>query len=278
MAASTTDSEENVRAAVGLPPQPTPEEQAEQREAEEMQTQRRENGHRDPERSLNYQKKMNKLYAQKSAAERERDELRARLAQYEPAHGTENGNGHQEPPPQSAEPPRPELPAEQQPAQENYPVEVDPEFARQHQQHIENFQARLRANPDLQAELHKVADQAIKDGAQFPTELAFTAAQLENGPETLLYFLKNKEALARISAMEPVKAIEEIHKISHGLAFNAAQPDRRIPVSNAPPPIRALGGHSTRQATGLDDPNISQADFRRIRDQQERDWKRGVRR
>ena len=87
IAASTTDPLSAVRETVGLPAEPT---EDEKREADEMQTERRENGHRDPEQSAHYQKRFNKIFAQKSAAERraeaaewERDELRQHLAEIE---------------------------------------------------------------------------------------------------------------------------------------------------------------------------------------------------
>jgi hypothetical protein len=89
-AASTTDSLSAVRESVGLPPEPTPEEQFEQREGEEIRTARRENGHRVPEQSPHFQRRIDKIVAQRDEAERraeaaewERDELRQRLEQVE---------------------------------------------------------------------------------------------------------------------------------------------------------------------------------------------------
>jgi hypothetical protein len=60
--ASTTDGLSAVRETVGLPAEPTEEEK---REAEEIRTARREHGYRDPEQSPKFQRRIDRIVAQK---------------------------------------------------------------------------------------------------------------------------------------------------------------------------------------------------------------------
>jgi hypothetical protein len=97
-----------------------------------------------------------------------------------------------------------------------------------------------------------------------------------NSVEVAMHLLENPTVMERIARLSPSEVQWELARLSGRLEANGHS--RPAVISKAPPPITPLSGHPTRQPRSLDDPNISQADFRRIRDQQEREWKRGVRR
>ena len=99
-----------------------------------------------------------------------------------------------------------------------------------------------------------------------PTHVGQAILSTDNPKQIALYIVRHPEVHQRLVSLPPERAFLEIGRV-------AAQLERgngHQPVSRAPAPIKPLGGNSTRSARGLDDPDISQAEFRRIRDEQER--------
>jgi hypothetical protein len=304
IAASTTDPLSEVRRTVGLSPEPTEEEK---REPEQMQTERRENGHRrDPEESPRYQRRFDQIFAQKSEAERrasraeiENAELRQRLAEFqgnghmdralaaearaseleERLRAYEHGANGYEATPQSLpdEPPPDEIPTtshEAPPIEEpQQHAQPDHDRAARQQAHQKRFLDMVNNRPD--------ADQLIERFVKIPVspELEKTLSKVmldtPNSAELAMHLLENPDVMEKIARLSPNEAQWELARLSGRLEASNGQ-SRPVVLSKAPPPIGQLSGHPTRQPLTLDDPNISQADFRRIRDKQEKDWKRGV--
>jgi hypothetical protein len=270
-AASTTDKLEDVRAALGLPAEPTPEEKAEQ---QEMERERSENGHRDPQQSANFQRRFNKIYAQKSAAERraeaaesERDELRSRLEQLDRDVNApldralvaearlaeleaqlrsyeQNGanGGYANAPPAGEQPAPEELPIhEAPPANEQPEQHAPPQNERQlrQQAHQKRFLDMVNSRPD--------ADQLIERFVKIPVspelEKVLSKAMLNtpNSAELAMHLLETPEAMERIARLSPSEAQWELARLSGRLEGANGQP-RAVAVSHAPPPIRPLSG------------------------------------
>jgi hypothetical protein len=260
--ASTTDDFGKVRAAAGLPEHLIPEEQAEQ---QEMERQRTENGNQDLSRRA--QKRFDKVVGERYAAEqraeqaeRERDELRQRLQQYEgqsngntsqPAEqyerGRQNTNGHfpplQQVPEQSANEAQP--PAEQP----TEPPEMPPEHAR----HVAEFRRQLDADPEKAAALRDAIKQAKEQGLDTHAIAIPAAVECPNGPDVLLYVFKNRSVIDDLNQMRPEEVVGDIRRISAGLSFQPVRTPPAPVVSKAPEPVRPLGGHSTRQPVDLND-------------------------
>lgn len=95
-------------------------------------------------------------------------------------------------------------------------------------------------------------------------------------PDVVYFIAKHPEVAKDLWEMSPAKAIAEVGRIAAKLEAPAKEeppstvrkgPDK-LPVTSAPPPIKGLSGHSTKSAVSLDDPDISYADWRKMRDEQ----------
>ena len=276
IAASTTDPLSAVRETVGLPVEPTEEEK---REAEEMQTERRENGHCDPEQSPHYQKRFNKIFAQKSEAERrasqaeaENAELRERLAAiernqinapldralaaedraaeleerlraYEP-HGT---NGYANAPPASAEE---QSPLEQTPVDEAPPAEqhanegIPPEhqaFLAFQEHHNKKLMEILSKRSDGN-ELVARADGIIQGMRQdVNTAISHALQNSPNSEHVMVYLMEHPDLLHQANQLSPQDAFAATLRLAGRLEATNGQP-RTVVVSKAPPPISSLKG------------------------------------
>jgi len=304
---STSDNLAQVREAAGFSPESTPEEQAEQQEISQA---RIDNGNRSSieKMQLRIDRITGQRYEQErraEAAERERNELRQRLEQMESA----QTNGHLDralaaeyraaeleerlrayeqygsdayanaPPATPEEQSVEQIPAEQvpPPPPEQQPQQQAPptEEQRRQQQRQQRFLELLDKRPD--------AEELVKRFVSIPVspelERALSQAILNtpNSVEVAMHLVENFDVMQKISKLSPDQAQWELARLSGRLEANNSQP-RPVVISKAPPPIPALSGHPMRQSLGIDDPNISQSEFRKIRDQQERDWRRGVRR
>jgi len=273
--ASTTDDLSKVREAAGLPGELTEQEkqdQADRREAEEIRVQRLEDGSAATD-SKNFNKRYNKLFHQKHAAEEERDKWRAKAEEYERRLST-NGQAREQASEQQPAEPRQQPPeSEPQPEQPTEPVIADPVHAR----HVAAFRERLAQNPEKKQALEQAMQQAYSQQLDFPPIAVIAAAEMPNGEDVMLHVLQNPNIANALNKMNGPAVVQEIQRISAGLQFHPPARTQAPVASKAPAPIRPLSGHSTRQPLSLDEPDISQAEFRRIRDQQEKQWRRGVR-
>lgn len=100
--------------------------------------------------------------------------------------------------------------------------------------------------------------------------------ELDNGPEVVYFLANNPDVAKGIRDMNPIKAIAEIGRLAARLEAPPEQkssnpvtkgPDK-LPVSSAPPPIRPLSGHSTKQARSINDEDLSYTEWRKLRDEQ----------
>jgi hypothetical protein len=103
--------------------------------------------------------------------------------------------------------------------------------------------------------------------------------QLENGPAVVYFLAQNPKVAQKISGMPPVLAVAEIGRIAARLEKAPAEetptnntatrsPDRVPVVSKAPAPITPLKGGNLRPTKDLNDPDISFSEWRKIRDEQ----------
>ncbi len=83
----------------------------------------------------------------------------------------------------------------------------------------------------------------------------------DKGPELYYYFGNNTAELDRILSLPPVLRVGELGKIEARLQ-NPSTPTKK--VSRAPAPIQSEKGSAPKQVS-LDDPNLSQAEYRQLR-------------
>lgn len=300
--ASTTDTQDEVNQAAGgvpqneeqpeLKPPPTGDQQVESGEPVPESEQQPEKKPEDQPPPKNLSKKFDKLY-------REKKELEERLAALE---ARQNGQPAPEKPP--------EIPTEvaakfdtfdswsekrlaegklaniddfleardawkeardQQKAEKEAIAQAEQEIETTYQETVDAFKAQ-----------HEDWDEVVGESEiSIPTVVGNAIKQLENGPDVVYYLAKNPKEAQQIADLPPVRAVAEIGRIAarlekaapEGQETNATQnrgPDRPPIVSKAPAPIKPLSGHAVRTTPDLNDPNLSFAEYRRIRAEQEK--------
>lgn len=100
--------------------------------------------------------------------------------------------------------------------------------------------------------------------------------ELENGPAIVYLIASDRKLMQSLMGMSEARAIAEVGRMAARLEkepANEPEPQRkgpdRLPVSSAPEPIRPLSGHSTRSTVNLD--QLDYAEYRKIRDRQDKE-------
>jgi hypothetical protein len=297
--ASTTDDQAEVnRVAGAAPAEPNPEEMAaEEREAQEIQQQRRENGHRGPEHSPKYQKRIDRLTAMRSEAEAraeraeaENAQLRQMLQEYEwqtPAHAT-NGQPARTDEPQPAPQPEPastEEPFEQAPPAEqpqSSPATPRSEGAESQQQvnenllpehqaflkfqesHNEKLSGILSQRPDANQLVARAAPviQGMREDVSQAVALALQRSP--NSEHVMLHLLEHPDLLHDANRLNAADAFAATLLLAGRLGATNGQP-RSVVMSKAPPPISGLKG--TARTETKDPGEMSLPEYRKWYDQ-----------
>jgi hypothetical protein len=121
--------------------------------------------------------------------------------------------------------------------------------------------AQIRAQmPDLDS----VMEAAKTDGSPDVSPAVMDALlALPGGPEATVHLIKNPEARERLANLPDHVAVAAVADLAARLSSSG----KRV-RSNAPPPIRPVGGSSTKSSVPLDERPYSE--YRKIRDQQEK--------
>lgn len=92
----------------------------------------------------------------------------------------------------------------------------------------------------------------------------------ENGPEIMYELAKDRAEFERINKLPPLAAARAIGKIEARLAVQASDDKKQEPkkITKAPKPIDPVGGKSGSGEKSIFDPDISQAEYERIRAKQ----------
>ena len=125
---------------------------------------------------------------------------------------------------------------------------------------------------DLEEVLEQVSDVELNPAMQA------AIADTDVAPEILYHLAKNREELERINGLSPIKMVREIGKLELKLEGEAKKddksdddetPKKEIKKSRASEPITPLSAkRGTTQPKDLSDPNLSFAEYERIRSQQ----------
>lgn len=94
----------------------------------------------------------------------------------------------------------------------------------------------------------------------------------DNGPELMYELAKTREEFERINKLSPLAAARELGKIESRLAAAATEPKKEEPkkLTKAPKPIGPVGAMGGAVVKSIDDPNLSQAEYERLRMEQKR--------
>ncbi len=125
------------------------------------------------------------------------------------------------------------------------------------------------------AERYEDFEEVVGQDIQIPEAVKLAAIESENGADIVYYLGKHPEVCERLRQMSPVAAAVETGRISAALTANAepegqsAETVPQKPASKAPAPIKPVGGSARTSSVPLD--QLDYRDFRKLRDQQEKD-------
>ena len=295
--ASTTDNQDEVnRVAGAAPPEDTVVKEAPD---EQVDSEKQEAPPEKPKADANekMQRRIDKLTAQKSEAERRAQELakeleeeRARRADAAPV---------EEPVelPQSELRVRPKLgetinPRTGKPheTQEEYEDDLMDwrdeknaiEYTKNEQQRkanevLTNYNERV----DEFKAAHEDWGEVVGQNIDIPQGVQLAILEMENGPDVAYFLGLHPQVCRDLNAMSQPRAIVEIARISAKLEGPAEKqenenqrgqksgPDQVPVTSRAPAPIKPLSGHATKSTVSLD--QLDYAEYRKVRDKQEKE-------
>jgi hypothetical protein len=124
-------------------------------------------------------------------------------------------------------------------------------------------------------------DEVVGQEIDLPPGVGPAILELDNGPQVAYYLGTHAETLGKLNEMSPYLALAEVGRIAARLEkaapaeqetnnVSSRSPDRQPTVSRAPAPIAPLKGGGLRPSRSLSDPDISYADYRAIRDAEEK--------
>lgn len=133
-----------------------------------------------------------------------------------------------------------------------------------YQSHSQRVKAFAEKNEDFQDVIESVDDVMASPAVE---DIIVSS---ENGPELMYELAKNRDEYERICKLSPIAAAREIGKIEARLAPNSSEEKKPEPkkLTNAPKPIGIVGGSKGVVRKSIDDPDISQADYERLRAEQ----------
>lgn len=125
-----------------------------------------------------------------------------------------------------------------------------------HQNRINEFKAKVEDYDDV-----------IEEVADVPVSLAFQNLIIEsdNGPELIYELAKDRETLERLNSLPAMQLARELGRIEAKLSKPQKEEKK---VTSAPAPIKPVGKKTSGVKKSIYDPNLSQAEFERLRAEQ----------
>ena len=146
------------------------------------------------------------------------------------------------------------------------------ELARQQEQLIKEFQAKeeqlRKSDPDYDDIIEDFKDKYKHVNAP---EINQFIADSNVGPELFYHLANNHDIIDNLLKMSPLKRIATLGKLEDKLESKSTNSTKvQVPtVSKAPQPVSSEKGKPV-VSTRLDDPNLSQAEYRRLRQNKSR--------
>lgn len=136
----------------------------------------------------------------------------------------------------------------------------------EHETLVKSHQERLKSFTDKTADFEEVLENL--DGLHSPVAERIIL-ESESGPELLYELAKNPEEAKRICSLSPLAAARELGKIEARLTSKASPEKQETKkITKAPKPIEPVGGSKGSVAKSIDDPDLSQAEYEKLRAKQ----------
>lgn len=140
--------------------------------------------------------------------------------------------------------------------------EVKSEFQKRAQKYVEQVKTFAEEHEDFQEVMEDVDD--------IPMSVTVQEAILssENGPELAYQMAKNRDLYEQICRMPALQAARAIGKFEASLTKSETPAPKK--VTKAPPPPKPVGSNAVSSIKkSIDDPNLSQREYERLRAQQQ---------
>lgn len=214
-----------------------------------------------------WQKRVDRLTARNKQIEARAAELEARLAEYE------RGRAEKEPTPAPAhKPAQDDGPKLEDYATPNEWHDARSEWARDKQRQQEESAARDQQTREVwdahnariseaRAKYDDFDDVAKSSDLQIPNNAAMAIIEQPNSAEVAYYLATHADEAKKLIEMRPMQQIAAIARISDKLSSPPAPKPK--PASQAPAPIKPVGGHATGSTVDLG--SMSYQDYKRAR-------------
>jgi len=130
--------------------------------------------------------------------------------------------------------------------------------------HLDRVKSYSEKNPDFQELLDEVDDVPMSFAVQ---DLIVTS---ENGPALMHELAKNRAVFESICKMSPIAAARAIGAIEAKIASLGSEENLTKKTTTAPKPLSSVASGKSVVTKRLDDPNISQREYERLRAEQMR--------
>jgi hypothetical protein len=256
--ASTSDSQEDVNIAAGLPPEGIPEvppKTVEEKAFKEIREKKLGVSPKEQKRIDNLTKRASEAEARAAAAESRIAELTAPKVEAKEAKPAPDGR-----------PARAQFQSDDEwieaVAKWTINKERQAETAREQEEELRaNFDAHI-ARVNEAKEKYEDWDEASEEAHNIPVAVYNALIEMENSGEIMYYLAKHPEVCDGMTATTQYAALRELGKIEAQLA---APPAAAKPKTNAPPPITPGGRGATRTSRPLDDPEVGYQEYKKRR-------------
>lgn len=130
----------------------------------------------------------------------------------------------------------------------------------------ETFQARISEFKKTNDDFDDLMADTNVDVPVYVQEIFLTS---EIGPALMYELAKNPKELARISKLSPIPAALEMGKLEAKLSGTSTKAEsKETKITKAPEPIKTVGAKGGSLKKSIDDPNLSQREFEKLRNEQ----------
>lgn len=150
----------------------------------------------------------------------------------------------------------------------------EPEIALEVQEAAELVRDSIEDVKENVSDYDEVLQKAVDDGLLITDDMTIALSETDNPGQVLYELAKNPKESQRIGKMSKTRQTREIFRLEEKMSREAEKPapKPKKKTTNAPDPVKPLGGTSTGTKTYMD-PDISFAEFERMRNEEDlKDW------
>jgi len=130
--------------------------------------------------------------------------------------------------------------------------------------HVDRVNSFAEKNPDFHELIDDVNDVPMSATIQ---DIIISS---DNGPALMYELAKNKDAFTAICKMSPLAAARAIGALDARLSSSSSEQSLTKKITSAPKPLSSVASGKSVVSKSIDDPNLSQREYERLRGEQMR--------